>query len=214
MTHDDHILDQDTTTTGDDSADTSTENDSETVSVDIDDTVDDVTFEQDADTRENTAPDAIAKIAKLKLEIEKLKSEKQQYLEGWQRDKAEFINARKRDEESKSDFLKFALMGFVEELLPVVDSFESALKIMKSTESADLSGVEQIYNQLQSVLKKQHIESFGVISEVFDPARHQAIGTIEATEAQQDQTIAEVLQSGYLISGKIIRPALVKVFQA
>lgn len=213
----------------DDSADTTVERDTytshasqndvsdvDTDSADIsdDEHADDVTFEQDAETRENLAPDAMDKIRKLKSDIEKLKAEKQQYLDGWQRDKAEFINARKRDEESKSEFLKFALMGFAEELLAVVDSFESALKIMKTGESADVSGVEQIYNQLQSVLKKHHIESFGIVGDVFSPALHQAIGNIDTTDAALDNTVAEVLQNGYTISGKVIRPAFVKVYQA
>ncbi len=169
----------------------------------------DITFEQDNETRENTAPDAKAKIAKLKAEIEKLKAEKQQYLDNWQRDKAEFINARKRDEESKADFLKFAAAGFVEELLPIIDSFESALK-----HEGQNDGVTMIHNQFKSVLKKQGIEEFGEINDSFDPAKHQAIGNMETTEAEKDQTIAEVLQKGYSIHGKVIRPAMVRVYQA
>ncbi len=178
--------------------------------VDHDGEVDDVTFEQDADTRENTAPDAQVKIAKLKAEIEKLKTEKQQYLDNWQRDKAEFINARKRDDESKSDFLKFANVGFVEELLPVIDSFESALK---HAENGSGSGLALIYSQFKATLKKLGVEEFGAQGEPFDPAKHQAIGNVETTDKDQDHTLAEILQKGYSIQGKVIRPAMVKVFQ-
>jgi molecular chaperone GrpE len=169
---------------------------------------DDITFEQDDTTRENTRPDALAKIAKLKIEIEKLKVEKQQYLDSWQRDKAEFVNARKRDEEAKSEFLKFSNVGFVEELLPVIDSFEAAQKHEDSKE-----GIGHIYNQFQSTLKKLGVEPFGAIGDAFDPSLHQAIANIEATDKSQDHTVAEVLQKGYSIHGKVIRPAFVKVFQ-
>ncbi|MFM2383922.1 MAG: hypothetical protein RIQ72_494 [Candidatus Parcubacteria bacterium] len=174
----------------------------------LDTDTDDVTFEQDADTRENTAPDAVAKVAKLKAEIEKLKTEKQQYLDNWQRDKAEFVNARRRDEESKAEFLKFAVSGFAEELLPIIDSFEAALKHEGSKE-----GIELIYTQFKSVLKKQGIEDFGQVSDAFDPSLHQAIGNVETADKTQDHTVAEVLQKGYQIHGKVIRPAFVKVFQ-
>ncbi len=168
----------------------------------------DISFEMDDVAKENTSRDAQSKITKLKAEIEKLKAEKQQYLDGWQRDKAEFINARKRDEESKADFLKFAAAGFVEELLPIIDSFEAALK-----HEGQNDGVIMIHNQFKSVLKKQGIEEFGDIGDAFDPAKHQAIGNLETTEAEKDHTIGEVLQKGYSIHGKVIRPAFVKVFQ-
>ncbi len=169
----------------------------------------DITFEQDDTTRENTRPDALAKIAKLKAEIEKLKAEKQQYLDSWQRDKAEFVNARKRDEDSKSEFLKFANVGFVEELLPVIDSFEAALKHEAASE-----GMALIYGQFKSTLKKLGAEELGAVGDAFDPSLHQAIANIDTDDKAKDHTVAEVLQKGYSIHGKVIRPAFVKVFQA
>lgn len=176
---------------------------------DIDsDTEEDITFEEDNEARENTARDAGEKVKKLKAEIEKLKLEKQQYLDNWQRDKAEFINARKRDEDAKSEFLKFANSGFVEELLPLIDSFESALKHTESKE-----GIELIFNQFKTILKKQGVEEFGTIGEGFDPAKHQAIGSVDTDDTTKDHTVAEILQKGYSLHGKVIRPAFVKVFQ-
>lgn len=173
----------------------------------------DITFEQDDTTRENTRPDAMAKIAKLKAEIEKLKAEKQQYLDGWQRDKAEFVNARKRDESSKEEFLKFANVGFMEDMLPVIDSFEAAIKHEEANGGVN-AGTSMIYKQFKATLKKLGVEEFGAIGDAFDPALHQAIANIEATDKSQDHTIAEVMQKGYSIHGKVIRPAFVKVFQA
>lgn len=172
----------------------------------------DITFEEDNETRENTRPDAMAKIAKLKTEIERLKSEKQQYLDSWQRDKAEFMNARRRDEEAKADFMKFAAVGFAEELLPIIDSFESAIKHDGTAETNQ--GITLIYNQFKSMLKKQGIEEFGSVGDAFDPSKHQAIGNVETDDKAKDHTLAEVLQKGYSIQGKNIRPAFVKVYQA
>lgn len=213
MTNDDNIIDSNIETENLNENEIHSNLSEPTKTSTFDDTDEDITFEEDTDTRENTAPDAITKINKLKSEIEKIKTEKQQYLDNWQRDKAEFINARKRDDDSKSEFMKFALMGFTEELLPVIDSFESAIKIMKSAESNDLQGIEQIYNQFQSILRRHDVESFGAIGDVFSPSKHQAIGNISTTDQKEDHTLAEILQYGYTISGKVIRPAFVKVFQ-
>ncbi len=206
----------DMTTADDINSDTATEQ-----VLDLDDAdqdaEDDITFEQDAETRENNAPDAAAKVAKLKSEIEKLKSEKQQYLDNWQRDKAEFINARKRDEEAKADYIKFAHVNFVEDMLPVIDSFESALRHtagQPTTEDKDTTGMSLIYNQFKSVLKKYNVEAIGTIGEDFNPNLHQAIGSTPLTGDAKDHTVSDIMQLGYKSGDKVIRPAMVKVFQA
>lgn len=150
---------------------------------------------------------------KLKIAIE----EKQTYLDGWQRDKAEFINARKRDEDSKQEFLKFAKQGMVEEILPVLDSFDMAMMNKSAWESVTpewRSGMEGIYNQLLGILTKNGVNAFGAIGDAFDPIFHQSIGIIETNDANQDHKVAEVMQKGYTLNGKVIRPAFVKVFQA
>lgn len=150
---------------------------------------------------------------KLKVAVE----EKQNYLNNWQKDKAEFINARKRDEDSKQEFLKFAKQNVIEDILPVLDSFEMAMANKASWETVSTewrSGVEGIYAQLQGILAKHGVASFGKTGDTFDPNLHQSVAVVEAVSADQDHTIAEVLQTGYKISDKVLRPAMVKVFQA
>ena len=184
---------------------------------------DDIVIDEDA---ELATPDVIKKLrAKLKTAVE----EKQAYLNGWQKDKAEFINARRRDDESKQEFLKFAKTAVVEDMLPVLDSFDMAMGKNGGQQAAAWEGVskewrvgiEGIYNQLAGVLAKHDVKAFGAKGEAFDPNLHHSIGlvsisSLDAAEAKkaEDHTIAEVLQKGYTMSGKVIRPALVKVFEA
>jgi molecular chaperone GrpE len=188
-----------------------------------DDYEDDVTFEQDDTTRENNRPDAMARIAKLKIEIERLKAEKDKLLDNWQRDKAEFVNARKRDQDERNDFIKFANVGFIEGLLPVIDSFEAAMKHAgegkeggngeKTSGPHAHAGLDHIYNQFKATLRRLGAEEFGEIGDAFDPAHHQAIANIETDDKKLDHTVAEVFQKGYSVHGKVVRPAFVKVFQ-
>ena len=124
----------------------------------------------------------IGSLAKIKQLREKLKTaleEKQQYLTGWQKEKAEFINIRRRDEEAKQEFFKFASQGLLEELLPVLDSFDIAMS-NKSSENAVSdqwrAGIESIYNQFKGILAKNGVEAFGEIGDPADPARFHMIG--------------------------------------
>ncbi|HEY1037076.1 MAG TPA: nucleotide exchange factor GrpE, partial [Candidatus Paceibacterota bacterium] len=171
----------------------------------------DVVFDEES---ELGPAEAIKKLrAKLKVAVE----EKQAYLNGWQKDKAEFINARRRDEESKQDFLKFAKQGVLEDMLPVLDSFDMAMANKASWESVSeewRKGIEGIYNQLSGILSKQGVTGFGAIGDVFDPNLHQSISMVPAEDKTKADTVAEVLQKGYMLNGKVIRPAMVRVYEA
>src|SRR3989344_170549 len=87
--------------------------------------VDDVVFE---DNTEVMGGEFKAKVDKLRLRIKELEKKNMELLDGWQRDKAEFVNSRKRDEEAKKEFLKFSKADTISEIIPVLDSFESAFK--------------------------------------------------------------------------------------
>jgi molecular chaperone GrpE len=177
----------------------------------VEEETDDVVFDDEA---ELSTAEVIKKLrSKLKTAVE----EKQAYLNNWQKDKAEFINARKRDDESKQEFLKFSKMAVIEDILPVLDSFDMAMANTASWEQVSKewrNGVEGIFGQLQGILAKHDVKPFGAKGEAFDPNLHHSIGMIKAENGEADHTIAEVLQKGYMMSGKVIRPALVKVFEA
>ena len=156
-------------------------------------------------------------VKKLKEKVKTLETEKMGFLTSWQRDKAEFINIRKRDEDSKQEFLKFAKQGIIEEILPVLDSFDMAIGNSTTWESVSKewrAGVENIYNQFIGILAKNGVTPFGAKGDAFDPNLHHSIATVPTENKDDDHKIAEVLQKGYMMSEKVVRPALVKVFEA
>ncbi len=155
-------------------------------------------------------------IKKLREKIKELEKKNLEYLTGWQKDKAEFINARRRDEESKQEFLKFSKQGVIEEILPVLDSFDLAMGNKVSWESLSpewRKGVENIYNQFIGILGKHDVTPFGAKGDVFDINLHHSVGLVKTENKEEDNKLAEILQKGYLMSGKAIRPALVKVWE-
>ena len=163
--------------------------------------VDDVVFE---DHVENTGADYKKKVTQLKDQIKEAQEKAAQYLESWQRDKAEFINIRKRDETAQREFLKFANEKLIGDIIPILDSFDMAL----SHADGELKkGIEGIMNQLGSVLEKNGVKKFSPLGEEFDPSRGQAIAMVPGEENK----VVEVIQAGYELSGKVIRPAMVKV---
>lgn len=148
--------------------------------------------------------------ADLAAECDRLRGEVSDLQDRLLRRQAEFENFRRRNERDRSDFLEYAGMEFVRELLPILDDFERAQK----TESSDESyrkGIELIYQRLQDSLKKIGLEPIDVAPGTqFDPNLHQAVVRQETEEAP-DHTILEEFQRGYNFKGKLLRPAMVKV---
>ena len=162
---------------------------------------DDVVYE---DHVENTSADYKKKTDQLKTKIKELEEKASSYLDSWQRDKAEFINIRKRDEQAQGEFLKFANEKLILDIIPVLDNFDIALA---HADGEVKKGIETIINQLSSVLEKNGVKKFSPLGEDFDPARAQAIAIVPGDEGK----VMEVIQSGYELNGKVMRPAMVKV---
>jgi molecular chaperone GrpE len=123
--------------------------------------------------------------------------------------RAEFDHARRRFEQQRLDYVQFAGMELVRDILPVVDDFERALKV----ETADTNyakGVGLIYQRLNEILKKMGAEPMETEGRRFDPNLHQAVERVP-TQTAEDQTIVGELQKGYLFKGKLLRPAMVRV---
>jgi len=172
---------------------------------------DDVVFEENTEV---TSVDAHTKIGKLKQRIKDLEKEKADILNNWQRDKADFINARKQDSQERENFIKFAKEDIVNELIPVLDSFESAFKNKEAWEKVDKNwrvGVEYIHSQLINVLSNHGVSQIDPLGELFDPNRDEAIENVEVENKEDDHKIVEVLSLGYKLNDKIIRPPKVKV---
>jgi molecular chaperone GrpE len=152
---------------------------------------------------------AEGRIAALTAERDQLAGAKADLEDRMLRARAEFDNARRRAERERSEFLQFAAMDLIKELLPVVDDFERALKV----ETADrdyAKGVELIYQRLLETLKKIGLEPIDTTGQRFDPNLHQAVDRVETEEAD-DMAILSEYQRGYNFKGKLLRPAMVKV---
>ena len=130
------------------------------------------------------------------------------------REKAELVNYRKRKEEEMSKMLKYSNEDLVKEILPIVDNFERAINMdddnLEDEVSKFLSGFKMIYCKLISTLEKYEVKAIDGNNKPFDPTYHQAVMT-EAKEGVESGMVLEVLQKGYLLKDKVIRPAMVKV---
>ena len=142
-------------------------------------------------------------------ELQKLKAERDSLLDRLARAQAEFENARRRAAKEQQDFREYAAADAIKALLPVIDSFERALRV-KSDLGDFRSGVELIYKQLQDALAKLGVQPVPAKGEPFNPHVHEAIEMVETSDAPDHQVIEE-LQRGYKMKDRLLRPAMVKV---
>ena len=148
-------------------------------------------------------------LAAANAERDQLAAEKADLQDRLLRSRAEFDNARRRFERERSDYLQFAAMDLVKEILPVLDDFERALKVETSGREY-ARGVELIYQRLAETLKKMGLQSIESEGMRFDPNLHQAVERVPTDEVD-DQTILSEFQRGYNFKGKLLRPAMVRV---
>ncbi len=180
---------------------------------------------------EGALPDLQEKIKRLKAERTACDRERKEYLDGWQRAKADAINYKKDEQRRFEELARYATGDLLLELIGVLDNFDLALGAGAPPEadpvrsqtplaSADVSahrtsnGVEKgivlIRGQLENVLRKQGVEAMeGTVGEQFNPELHEAIG--EEESAAPAGAVARILQKGYRLRGRIIRPARVKL---
>lgn len=133
----------------------------------------------------------------------------QEHRDAWLRARAETDNVRKRAQIDIANAHKYAIENFSTELLSVKDSLETALAVENASIENLKDGVELTLKQLSSVFSKFHIEEIHPVGEKFDPHQHQAISAIESEQAPN--TVIQVLQKGYRLNDRVIRPALVIV---
>jgi len=146
---------------------------------------------------------AQAEIAALQAKVTELQD---QYIRG----QAEVQNARRRADDEVSKARKFALESFADSLLPVLDSLEAGLAVQTATPEQIREGAEATLRQLKSAMERNKIIAIDPAAGAkFDPAQHQAISVVPAE--QEANTVVTVLQKGYLIAERVLRPALVTV---
>ena len=144
------------------------------------------------------------KFKKLRGELKLCQKEKAEYLAGWQRAKADFINARKDDERARAEFAKFAVGGVLKEILAVADS-------LLARRSFSEGGEDPIYQQLIDILKREGIEPIEALGKKFDPVHHEALEEAEVDGKEKDGIVLEELQKGYTLYDRVLRPSKVKV---
>lgn len=181
----------------------------------------DVVVDSSGDINSDTLDDsvvaeenAVEVIKKLREKLKKCDAERMEYLTGWQRAKADLINARKRDEAERGEFAKFANESLIEELIPVLGSFDIAIGNKEIWEKADKSwrtGVEYIYTQLLKVLTDFGVREINPINEKFDHSFHEAASYEPVLDEKLDQIILDVIQKGYSLNGKVLKAPKVKV---
>lgn len=130
------------------------------------------------------------------------------------REKAELINYRRRKDEEVTRLLKYSNEDLILEMLPIIDNFESAIKMddtnLEDEVSKFLQGFKMIYGNLITVLEKYDIKPIDGVNKPFDPTYHQAVMT-EKLENVESGMVIDVLRKGYILKDKVIRPAMVKV---
>ena len=157
------------------------------------------------DSAQSLAPDA---------ELFAAQAKAAEYYDAFLRAKADLENVRRRAQDDVSKAHKYAVESFAESLVPVLDSFDAALANTSATPEALRSGVELTQKQLQVAFEKAKIMAINPIGEKFDPHLHQAISMVPAPEGVAPNHVVTVLQKGYSIADRILRPALVTVAQA
>ena len=178
-------------------------------------TVDDVVFEQ----TEEGEGEAMSKdkIKKLREDLKKAQTEKADYLANWQKERADFINYKKGEDERKRQTLDFAREQFVEELLPVLDGYDMAFANKEAWEKVEKNwrmGVEYIHQQLLKVLADNGISEINAhVGDKPDSNLHDMIENVATDDEKKDHTIAQVMQKGYKMRERVLRPARVKVYE-
>jgi molecular chaperone GrpE len=154
----------------------------------------------------------VDELVALRQELEEQKAKAAEYLDGWQRARAEFANYKRRIEKEQEDMIKSANGAFIARLLPVMDDFERAfqtlpLDLMGMTW---LEGITLIQRKLQMLLAQEGVTVIETEGRLFDPTLHQAVTHEESEEHEEGQIIGEV-QKGYKMGDKVLRPSLVRV---
>lgn len=149
---------------------------------------------------------------KVLTDLEKLQQLNQEYLDGWKRAKADYINFKRDAEKEKTEIVQFANAGLLLELFPIVDNFQTALKHVPEDAKKEnwVQGFGHIERQFLDLLKNMGVEPIKTLGEKFNPEFHDAAGK-EKKEGVEPGVVVEEVGSGYTIQGKVIRHAKVKV---
>ncbi len=169
-------------------------------------TKEEVSLDSDIVPEEETESSA-SLIKKLKEKIKKLEAEKTEYMDGWQRERADFINYKKRVEGEKLEIIKYSNENLVSDIIPVLDSFDMAFANKEAWEKVDKNwrvGVEYIHTQLIKILGENGLKEMNPLGEKFDPKFHVAEEHIETDDEKKDGVIVIVKKKGYMLNDRVV----------
>jgi molecular chaperone GrpE len=155
-------------------------------------------------------------LKKLREELKICRKDKEEYLTGWQRAKADYINLQKELEQTRINASILAKEKMVEKLLPAFDSFEMAFANKEHWEKLDKEwqhGIKSIHKQFLSGLASFGIEEISELNIPFNPNIHESVSIINTDDESKDHTIEKILQVGYKIGDRVIRPAKVIIYE-
>lgn len=155
-------------------------------------------------------------LKKLRDDLKQARKEKEEYLTGWQKERADFANYKKEEETRKASFSEAVRERILVRFLSTLDSFEMAFANKEAWEKVDANwrkGVEHIYSQLKSIFSEYGAETVGETGEAFDPNMHESIDVVETTDKSLEHKVALVIQKGFKLGGRVVRPAVVKVYE-
>ena len=191
----------------------------------------------DADNDENSVDDDIVEfefnedgeedlkktLKKLRTDLKQAKKEKEEYLTGWQKERADFANYKKEENERLEKRKESIREQILESFLSLADSFSMAFANKQAWEKVDPAwrvGVEYIYNQMNSIFEEYGVKSVGSVGDIFDPNLHESVELVSTDVPEKDHKIESIIQIGYKMNpsnssgqAKILRPAKVKVYE-
>ena len=154
----------------------------------------------------------VSELETLHQELEQAKAQAAEYLDGWQRARAEFANYKKRNDQERQELFKLANATLITRLLPIFDDFERAFQTLPRSflSFTWIDGVALIYRRLQAILEAEGLTLVETEGQSFDPLLHEAVTYEESAEHEEGQILGEV-QKGYKLGDRVLRPALVRV---
>ena len=155
-------------------------------------------------------------LKKLRTDLKVCKKEKEEYLNGWQKERADFVNYKKQEEDRKANFSEAMRERILMRFLTVMDSFNMAFTNKEAWEKVDENwrkGVEYIYAQMNTIFEEFGVKPIGEVGESFDPSFHQSIDVVKTDKKEDDHKVAEVIQRGYKLGDSVIRAARVNIFE-
>lgn len=174
----------------------------------------DVIFEEE--DGEGEMKSAATKLKELRAALRECQREKQEYLTGWQRARADYANYKREEDTRRERVAEASKEQLLLDVISVMDSFDMAFSNTEAWEQVDENwrkGIEHIYSQFQQVLAQYGVNDISTAGIPFDPAVHESVEVIETKDRAADGTVAKVIKRGYQRGDRVIRPAHVHVYE-